>query len=516
MIVVLHIRYTNANLSIQGDLKLGSRSMEHKKTIFNGNILMIGCGAVAQCTLPLILKHLEIDPKKITILDMLDNRKNIQEELKRGINYHVQKITAGNFAATVEKYVKSGDLIIDLAFDIECKDILTWCHTNNVLYINTSVEEWDPYSQAQTQSPVDRTLNRTLYARHMELRAMIAPWKSNPGPTAILDHGANPGLVSHFVKQALLDIAQKIITEKPQDPRVKELKEYCASNNFAKIAQTVGVKVIHISERDTQITTQPKQVNEFVNTWSIDGFYEEGTAPSEMGWGTHEKTLPRYAYEHKTGPKNQICIAQPGIQTWVRSWVPSGDIIGMAIRHGESFTISDKLTVWENNTAVYRPTVHYAYCPSDSALNSLHELTMRNYVMQEKKRIMRDDILSGADEVGVLLLGHDFTGWWCGSILDIEETRRLAPHQNATTLQVAASLIAALTWMINNPKKGVCIPDDLPHDEILPVAKPYLGKIISMPTDWTPLRDRKNLFSGTGAPDPKPEDVWQFSTFLFE
>ena len=84
----------------------------------------------------------------------------------------------------------------------------------------------------------------------------------------------------------------------------------------------LGVKVIHCSERDTQITNQPKQVDEFVNTWSIEGFREEGTTTAEMGWGTHEKELPPLAYEHNEGPRNQICLARMGMNTWVRSWVP--------------------------------------------------------------------------------------------------------------------------------------------------------------------------------------------------
>jgi len=51
----------------------------------------------------------------------------------------------------------------------------------------------------------------------------------------------------------------------------------------------LGVKVIHVSERDTQTTTVTKRLNEFVNTWSVEGFHEEGVAPAELGWGTHEK-----------------------------------------------------------------------------------------------------------------------------------------------------------------------------------------------------------------------------------
>ncbi len=128
----------------------------------------------------------------------------------------------------------------------------------------------------------------------------------------------------------------------------------------------LGVKVIHCSERDTQVTDRPKQVDEFVNTWSIEGFREEGTTTAEMGWGTHEKQLPPLAYQHADGPRNQICLARMGINTWVVSWVPHYCIRGMIIRHGEAFTISDRLTVWEDGRPIYRPTVHYAYCPCDA------------------------------------------------------------------------------------------------------------------------------------------------------
>ena len=70
----------------------------------------------------------------------------------------------------------------------------------------------------------------------------------------------------------------------------------------------------------------------------------------------------------------------------------------MVVRHGEAFSISDRLTVWEDGKAVYRPTVHYAYCPCDAAINSLHELEMRQYKLQEKQRIMNDEIIKGADD----------------------------------------------------------------------------------------------------------------------
>ena len=214
----------------------------------------------------------------------------------------------------------------------------------------------------------------------------------------------------------------------------------------------LGVKVIHCSERDTQITDRPKQVDEFVNTWSIEGFREEGTTTAEMGWGTHEKQLPPLAYEHADGPRNQICLARMGINTWVQSWVPNYRILGMVVRHGEAFTISDKLTVWQDGRPVYRPTVHYAYCPCDCAIASLNELRGYGYQLQPNLRIMTDEITQGEDILGALLMGHAYNSWWTGSILSIEESRRLVPHQNATTMQVAISAVAAAMWMMQNPE----------------------------------------------------------------
>ena len=55
-------------------------------------------------------------------------------------------------------------------------------------------------------------------------------------------------------------------------------------------------------------------------------------------------------------------------------------------------------------------------------------------------------------------------------------------------MQVAISVVAAAMWMIENPGEGVCVPDDLPHEYVLGISKPYLGKFISMPSDWTPLQ----------------------------
>ena len=477
---------------------------------FDGKLLIIGCGSVSQCAIPLVLKLIDMPAERITIMDFVDNRARVKNALAKGVKYVMERLTQDNYTTLLGNYVGQGDMIIDLAWNIDCIAIVQWCRDNKVLYANTSVEEWNPYKDSERNDPT----KYTLYARHMELRAKLDMSSDKKHTTAIVDHGANPGLVSHFTKAALMDIGKKIITEKPDDGRRTILEDALKNKNFPKLAQIEGVKLIHISERDTQITNQPKEVNEFVNTWSIEGFFEEGVAPAELGWGTHEHYIPRNSFFHSVGPKNQICLGTIGMKTWVRSWVPCGEITGMVIRHGEAFSISDRLTVWENGEAVYRPTVHYAYCPCNAAINSLHELEMREFKLQEKQRIMNDEIISGRDELGVLLMGHDFKSWWTGSLLDIEETRRLVPHQNATTLQVAISVVSAAIWMMKNPNKGFLMPDDVDHEEILKVAKPFIKPYVSRAVDWTPLTNMNTKFTKFDIARPRDEDVWQFTTFL--
>ena len=475
---------------------------------YAGRILVLGAGSVSQCTVPLLVDHLVDRPDRITILDFVDHRDRFTEVLAKGVAYLDGQITPENLPEVLGAHLGTGDLLLDLAWNIDANTILSWCHDHGVLYLNTSVEVWDPYDDARSMTPQERT----LYVRHMALRDLRATF-DRPGPTAVVEHGANPGLVSHWTKQALVDIATAAVRDGLASAAVPAA---LADERYADLAEALGVKVIHIAERDTQISDRPKLVDEFVNTWSIAGFHEEGIAPAEMGWGTHERTLPVDAYEHAEGPRNQICLARPGAMTWVRSWVPHHEINGMVIRHGEAFTIADHLTTRnEDGSARYRPTVHYAYCPTDLAIASMRELSARNWELPPRLRIMNEEITDGEDRLGVLLMGHPYSAWWTGSLLSIHEARRHAPRQSATTLQVAASILGALVWTVANPERGILVPDDLPWREVLAVADPFLGEHWSGAADWTPTMHRNDVFEGWRS-HRYDDDPWQFANFLVD
>jgi homospermidine synthase len=186
----------------------------------------------------------------------------------------------------------------------------------------------------------------------------------------------------------------------------------------------------------------------------------------------------------------------------------------MVIRHGEAFTICDHLTVWDADTPIYRPTVHYAYCPSDVAWASFVELEGHDYAYPVNQRIMNDEIVSGRDELGVLLMGHPYGAWWTGMQTSIDEARAVAPHQNATTIQVAASILGAIDWLVTSPREGVRVPDELPYESVLAVAEPYVGTTWSGPIDWDPVSTHTDWFDRWSGRTYDVDDPWQFTNFL--
>ena len=136
----------------------------------------------------------------------------------------------------------------------------------------------------------------------------------------------------------------------------------------------------------------------------------------------------------------------------------------------------------------------------------MHELAGKNWQEQSAKRLMRDEIEDGFDELGVLLMGNSKGVYWFGSYLTIDQARKSAPHNNATSLQVAAGVLAGVIWAIDNPDMGIIEPDDIDHERMLEIARPYLGELAGSYGQWTPLENRNWPFEE----DVDKTDPWQF------
>jgi homospermidine synthase len=465
----------------------------------DGPIVMIGFGSIGKGTLPLIERHFAYDKSRFVVIDPEDKDRKILDD--RGIRFIHEAVTRDNYRELLTPLLTKGGgqgFCVNLSVDTSSVDIMELCNEVGALYIDTVNEPWAGFYFNPKFGP-DKRSNYNL--REM---TMTAKRKRKPGSTtAVSCCGANPGMVSWFVKQALLDIARDTKT-KIKEPKTRE--------DWARLAKKLGVKGIHIAERDTQRAKQPKQRNVFVNTWSIEGFTSEGMQPAELGWGTHEKWMPANGRKHKTGCQAAIYMLQPGANTRVRSWTPTpGAQYGFLVTHNESISIADYLTLKNGRKTVYRPTCHYAYHPCDDAVLSLHEMFGQAGKKQDTFHILdEDEIVDGIDELGVLLYGHKKNAYWYGSQLSIDETRELAPFQNATGLQVTSAVLAGMVWALENPTAGIVEADEMDFRRCLEVQLPYLGPVIGKYTDWTPLTGRPGLFPE----DIDKRDPWQFRNVL--
>ncbi len=442
-------------------------------------IVQIGCGAVGSCMLPLYDRHMLYKKGDIIVIDMKEDVLIQYIDKYPNIVFVHEKVTQQNYKDVCKKLLSPGDLLLDLAWYIQTLSLLKWCHENEVLFLNTAVETW----LTDTCDIYDKQC-QTLYSRQLEIKDTIKKW-NNSGPTAILTHGANPGWVSHVTKLGIEDWVLELIDKYPNDKNVKQCKKYLEHGDYARAFQCLNVQAIHIAERDTQISNIPKQVGEFVNTWSPEGFIEESMAPAELGWGTHE-TLKMNVNTYSVGPKNQVYFDSMGMNTLIRSWVPSGDIVGMIVRHEEAFSISHYLTVKEGNKAVYRPTVHYAYYSCPDSIASLYEVQANGYKSLARERVLKKEIISGQDELGIFMLSKDYGCWWIGSLLNNEEANELIPDQSATVIQVASSVLAGIIYAFNHDDLGVIHPEMMDPFEVMQYIIPYLGRFVSFSKEWQP------------------------------
>jgi homospermidine synthase len=464
----------------------------------SGPIVMIGFGSIGKGTLPLIERHFEYDKSRFVVIDPEDKDSRLLDE--RGIKFVHKAVTRDNYRELLKPLLTAGGgqgFCVNLSVDTSSVDIMELCREVGCFYIDTVAEPWLGFYFDSKLGPEARS-NYALREAVLEARR-----RKPGGTTAVSCCGANPGMVSWFVKQALVNLA---------NDAGLTFTEPANREQWGKLAQQIGVKGIHIAERDTQRAKHPKPLEVFVNTWSVEGFVSEGLQPAELGWGTHEKWMPDNGRTHKAGCQAAIYLLQPGADTRVRSWTPTAQAqYGFLVTHNEAISIADYFTLRNGKGVEYRPTCHYAYHPCNDAVLSLHEMFGQAGRKQPKVHILdEDEIEDGIDELGVLLYGHKKNAYWYGSQLSIEETRRIAPYQNATGLQVTSAVLAGMVWALENPAAGIVEADEMDYKRCLEVQMPYLGPVIGTYTDWTPLQDRPGLFPE----DIDTSDPWQFRNVL--
>ncbi len=460
----------------------------------DGPIVMIGFGSIGKGTWPLIERHFDFDRAQFVVID--PNPASGPFLAEHGLRHVQTALTPDNYRDVLGDLFKDGKgFCVNLSVDTSSLDLMKFCRELGVLYIDTVVEPWEGFYFDTTENA-----DRTNYALRQRVRDEKA---ANPGgTTAVSCCGANPGMVSWFVKEALLTLAKD--TGRDATPPTDRA-------GWGKLMQNLGVKGVHIAERDTQARLKPRPRGTFVNTWSVEGFIAEGFQPAELGWGTHEKWFPENAHRYEVGCQSAIWLDRPGAITRVHTWCPTpGPQFGFLVTHNEAVSISDYFTVGPADDPAFRPTCHYAYHPADDAVLSLHEMFGAGRQQKVHEILGVDEIVTGIDELGVLLYGHEKNALWFGSRLSNEETKALAPYQNATGLQVTSAVLAGMVWALENPQAGIVETDEMDHARCLEVQRPYLGPVEAHYTDWTPLQDRWEHFPE----DIDESDPWQFRNVL--
>lgn len=426
-------------------------------------ILLIGYGSIGQALTPLLLTYLSISPAQILIITADENGRAVADTY--GIAFQIEPLVMENYQQLLGKYLSRGDLLLNVSVDVSSLALLHWCQAHEVFYLDTCVEPW---RGGYNNSDIVATTN--FFLRH-QLLASAKKQDSN-NTTAIIAHGANPGLISHLLKAGLESLAA-----------LKNITDWCS---WGDLARQLGIKVVQIAECDTQNVAADLPHDCFANTWSASGFAAEAGQLAEAGWGSHEVSYDE-AIPFTFGEESGVYFKRKGANVRVKSWVPCvGEVTGMLISHHEAFSIAELLSVRDTDNGIaYRPTVYFAYQPAPLACESIQQYRLNNFILPRRQWLLRDTVTTGFDQLGVLLV-FEGGSYWYGSTLSIAQARELLPHNNATSLQVVAGILGALRWMQKNPQRGVVEAEEMDHEEILQAALPLLGNVSGHLSDWQP------------------------------
>jgi homospermidine synthase len=446
-------------------------SMNHKR-----NVVIIGFGNLGQAVIPLL--HEAFPAWPITVIEQEGDEVRTSLAGRLNVAFVKCRITETNFGAMLKPLLGRGDLLLNLAHAVSSCALIRLAQEAGALYLDTGIEPWEYEYTAG-----GKTSNYALREHVLALKR-----ESSKRNTALVAHGANPGFVSILVKAALLDMASVARPGSTEEIRP------ASRTDWATLAAILDVRVIQISECDTQRASREYPRDEFVNTWSVDGFVAECLQEAELGWGTHEDRLPQGARAYREGCRAAIQLATPGRETIVKSWAPiQGEFSAYVLTHNESISIADYLTLGSGDAPRYRPTVYYAYRPTDAAVRSLELLGNRREPLNCRHRVLKDELTDGVDELGVLVMSGSGVALWLGSGLSIGRTRALTPLNNATSMQVVSSIVGGIKWMLDHPNEGVVESDEVDHVALIESVVHYWQPIQRRYTSWRPDSTRAGL-----------------------
>ncbi|MBQ8659538.1 MAG: saccharopine dehydrogenase NADP-binding domain-containing protein [Bacilli bacterium] len=459
---------------------------------FDGNIVQFGFGAVGKSFYEKVSKEIKFNENNYYVITR--DQWEFEAFINMGgisTNFIICDVNRENYQNVFQQYLGEGDLLIDFADTVGTRDICKWCAVHNIMYINTGEADWpDNWYSIFTENVLKNEMKNVF----------LNDLRFNKHPI-VLQHGNNPGLVSHFVKAALEFVVN---TQFKKDKRMKQLLKEA---KFNVVAQLLGLRMIHVNDIDLQEIDEKFDSEKLVNTWCVDSFFFEMLSEATQNVGTHEAVDSDAKYnllDLKNGFLEYKNIAS---DLRCRTYYPNGYFEGFLVPHEETITIAKSLEVIEGDSVVYRPSVMFLYSPCSiateylekSKVNSYPDLDMnkpldcesengpsivRGHVYPNNSEIVyKEKIKQGTEYVGILLIGENFKPVWVGNRVEssfLFKDKKSSYWQTPTITPVAMSALAALCWMIKNKnKRGIYFPDDISdYKYIIGIAEKYISKTI--------------------------------------
>jgi len=443
--------------------------------LFESKIVIIGFGSIGTSLIPILTKFVKI---KYSSIFIIDRNKSVFSKLETkfsDINLINICLTNTNIEDIMINQIglKEDDIIVDASYKIDTNYMYELCSKYGISYTNSALEVWEVEQTEQ---------NKTTYHSMLKYIEDIDETITNKKNNFVVSMGCNPGNVNIWAIYALL--------------KINKNKYKYNYSSYADLANKMGLRVIHVSENDSQLTNKPKQDNEYLNTWSSNAvsWYDEAFSYLELGWGTHEKVDPDNLNINLTNEYQKV-VDQVGCESFAYTYTPINKITkGMLIKHEETYTMCRKLTLKDNNNKIiYKPSCYYVYKPCESSIASINEV-QNTGKYQDNRRLMTNDIVEGRDEIGCTLFFENGDIYWVGSTLDIDEARELLDNKfdniiNATVMQVIAGYMGSIFYLIDkiNEKtyNGLVLPEDMPIEQFIEWTKPFLGNFdIWKVEDW--------------------------------
>ena len=455
---------------------------------FKNKIVQLGFGAVGKSFFEKIPKEINFDKDKYFVISRNKLEYTFFLELGGKIgNFIVADINRKNFKQIFSKYLNEGDLLIDFTDGVGTRDFVEWCAYNNTMYLNTGETDWED----NWYNIFEENLKKN------KLREQIKQKNNINKYPIVLQHGNNPGLVSHFVKAGIEYIVKK------QFKKDNILNKLLEENKFNELAKELELKEIHVNDKDYQEVKDEFDENKLYSTWSVDSFFFEMLSEATANIGTSEHIDYKSECKNIDFENGFLEFKDLAIDKVGKTYYPKGKFDGFLVPHEETITIAKSLEVKNCKEVTYRPTVMFLYSPCKYAIKYLKEARVNDYLNLDNNKpkdlenqiirgfkypkkseiLYKEQIKKGTEYVGVLLLGSKFNPVWIGNRIEknfLYKDKKTSFWQTPTITPVSMSALAATCWMIKNKDRGgIYFPDDIiEYKEIINFAEKYISKTI--------------------------------------